>query len=335
MKVLVIGNGFDIAHELPTKYKDFLDFIRKKEETDFFTADIELLLKDNIWIQHFNNISENTGENWIDFETEIARVIESIEKEKMYKSTRAFFSETERKRFSRDVEKNRLAEFARMMYEEYSLRPKNSFSDLRDKLIADLNSVEIVLDKYLRYVLEKQKIEPIAHIQSLQPKAVLSFNYTDTYQRVYDKEGSLNYDYIHGKITARGENAKGRIVLGINEHLNDGEKDTCLEYIEFRKYFQRIFKGTGEKYKDWLQIADENEMLQVLFYGHSIDVTDKDILQALILPDYSYCEFYYHNKEALKQQITNLVKIIGQDELIKRTGGSDARIKFVSIPANN
>ena len=29
MNILVIGNGFDIAHGLPTQYKDFLNFIRK------------------------------------------------------------------------------------------------------------------------------------------------------------------------------------------------------------------------------------------------------------------------------------------------------------------
>ncbi len=29
MNILVIGNGFDIAHGLPTTYKDFLKFIEK------------------------------------------------------------------------------------------------------------------------------------------------------------------------------------------------------------------------------------------------------------------------------------------------------------------
>lgn len=26
MEILLIGNGFDLAHGLPTKYRDFLDF---------------------------------------------------------------------------------------------------------------------------------------------------------------------------------------------------------------------------------------------------------------------------------------------------------------------
>ncbi len=27
MNLLVVGNGFDIAHDLPTRYSDFLDFM--------------------------------------------------------------------------------------------------------------------------------------------------------------------------------------------------------------------------------------------------------------------------------------------------------------------
>lgn len=29
MNILIIGNGFDLAHGLPTKYGDFLDFCKK------------------------------------------------------------------------------------------------------------------------------------------------------------------------------------------------------------------------------------------------------------------------------------------------------------------
>ena len=32
MNILVIGNGFDLAHGLPTSYKDFLVFIERYKE---------------------------------------------------------------------------------------------------------------------------------------------------------------------------------------------------------------------------------------------------------------------------------------------------------------
>lgn len=57
-------------------------------------------------------------------------------------------------------------------------------------------------------------------------------------------------------------------------------------------------------------------------------MTDKDILRELILNDNVYTTIFYLNKDVMGQQIANLVKIIGQDELIKRTGGSSKTIEF-------
>lgn len=31
-KILILGNGFDLAHGLPTKYSHFLDFCQRVEE---------------------------------------------------------------------------------------------------------------------------------------------------------------------------------------------------------------------------------------------------------------------------------------------------------------
>ena len=63
-------------------------------------------------------------------------------------------------------------------------------------------------------------------------------------------------------------------------------------------------------------------------FGHSLDITDKDILKDLILNDNVYTTVFYCNKDALGQQIANLVQVIGQEELIRRTGGSRKTIEF-------
>ena len=77
----------------------------------------------------------------------------------------------------------------------------------------------------------------------------------------------------------------------------------------------------------------------VYIFGHSLDVTDKDILRNLILNDNVYTTIYYCKKKDAYgnydngrkdrgQKIANLVKVIGQEELIKRTGGSTKTIEF-------
>lgn len=141
------------------------------------------------------------------------------------------------------------------------------------------------------------------------------------------------------------------MVLGIDEYLPKDRKNKEIEFIAFKKFYQRIYKETGCKYKEWSDIIKKNERElkekykkeypnQVPFkqcgdkrhrlyiFGHSLDVTDKDILRDLILNDNVYTTIFYHNKDVMGQQIANLVKVIGQDELIRRTGGSTKTIEF-------
>ena len=42
MNILIIGNGFDLAHGLPTKYGDFLDFCEKARRIYTFREDASL-----------------------------------------------------------------------------------------------------------------------------------------------------------------------------------------------------------------------------------------------------------------------------------------------------
>ena len=47
MNILIIGNGFDLAHGLPTTYKDFLKFTDKFEEYRLRNEDGDELLQED------------------------------------------------------------------------------------------------------------------------------------------------------------------------------------------------------------------------------------------------------------------------------------------------
>lgn len=115
MNILVIGNGFDLEHNLPTTYGDFLKFIKiikkigegkynKPEELenlsqfndkvreylrnkDLFKSETRNkhiqemmdLLEKNVWIEYFIKRNNYSGKGWIDFESEISDVIKSFE----------------------------------------------------------------------------------------------------------------------------------------------------------------------------------------------------------------------------------------------------------------
>ena len=101
MKILVLGNGFDVDHGLPTSYANFLSFCNSVVNIDLYpghecfekldknqkryiealNSNEELkntflkLLQHNHLFIYFNNRRDRSGRDWIDLEQEIAVVI--------------------------------------------------------------------------------------------------------------------------------------------------------------------------------------------------------------------------------------------------------------------
>lgn len=260
-----------------------------------------------------------------------------------------------------------------------------TYKEIRDRLYNDLNKLIRALEIYLTDYVEKEEcncvlpdiqeivkenVKGVDGEEQIKYCKVLSFNYTNTYERLYlDKQQIQNsIDYIHGKAKLFNTVENNNMVLGIDEYLTDERKDRETEFIAFKKFYQRIYKETGCKYKDWVETIREEyddflqekeriinraneyvgndvqrmmhrlqasavrdqkcKMHNVYIFGHSLDITDKDILRELILNENVYTTIFYLNRDVMGQQIANLVKIIGQDELIRRTGGKSKTIEF-------
>lgn len=368
MNILVIGNGFDLAHGLPTRYDDFLNFVEEFIEykvtnecnmrfLDYFKSlnetninlydQIDGLIEDNRWLNYFLTLRENkvllNKLTWIDFESEISKVIKTFDEYRNKLISEKVF-ENEQMRIdehSFDVLHYILEKKEKIIQIDCLLSLEN-IRELKEELITDLNRLirclEIYLDDYVRknYF---DKLQKIKFIEALKIDKILTFNYTNIYEHVYGKS-NINFDYIHGKADIKHNLNSCNLVLGIDEYLGENEKNSNIEFIQFKKFFQRIYKGTGCLYKDWIKFYTEQKgktpkiphELNLYFIGHSLDVTDKDILKELILFDEANTTIYYHNQEALGRMIANLVKVIGEDEMIRRTGGSNACIKFVQQP---
>ncbi len=76
-------------------------------------------------------------------------------------------------------------------------------------------------------------------------------------------------------------------------------------------------------------IAENTSQNEILIYGHSLDITDKDVLSRLILMENTTTHIFFHDRDAMAQQISNLVKLIGEENLIRKTGGKDKTIQFI------
>ena len=58
-------------------------------------------------------------------------------------------------------------------------------------------------------------------------------------------------------------------------------------------------------------------------------------MRQLLTSEWVTATIFYHSKETLGRQIANLVKVIGEEELIQRTGGPEQRIVFKEITEPN
>lgn len=380
MNILMIGNGFDLEHGLPTKYPDFLDFVDKfriayqnvnstlhglnyiedeylknifknKEFNDRVNA-LHVFIKDNLWIKYFQSVYKEhlvNKEGWIDFESEISSVIQAMDGLIKY-----YESVDTRESKNKNLENFYRKRLTRMI-DTYELTPESIRLKI-SRLLYDLNKLISALEIYIwDYVGSRQLKYYSPDIEKIHPDKVFSFNYSNTYRNLYAyyRKG-IDYSFAHGKATNNiyffggkaeisdkeieaciQKNAENNnMVLGIDEYLPEERRSKEVDFIAFKKYYQRIYKRTGNEYKKWLKQIDENVKLgreeenTLYIFGHSLDVTDGDVLREFINHENLKTVIFYRNNEQLGQQIANLVKILKSDVVIKKVYGSNPTITF-------
>lgn len=347
MNILMVGNGFDLAHGLPTRYEDFLEFLRilhgliiapnkkvahqirvnkvdlPKELRQYLgdaggdqaaesVAELFDLIAGNAWVEYFLSIQiPNSG--WVGFEGEIAQVIQNLD-------------------YMRTEDAPGLGRLKHMPGILQSLLALDSLAKstlidnidvIIDKLLQDLDRFIRCLEIYLCLCMEvchtDKRLRDVLDIGKIDK--VLSFNYTDTFRRLYATSYGMapEYCYIHGQAKDADDISLCNMVLGIDEYLEENERSDKLKFLGFKKYYQRIFKQTDYNYTDWIECIGIN----LYIIGHSLDKTDGDVLRDILLHDGIHTTIFYHSKEANGAQIANLVRVLGYDNLNTLTRGRD------------
>lgn len=382
MNILIIGNGFDLAHDLPTSYSDVLKFLqainitskchdeknkfisihlnnkninnfvndyiinafdsRKKNGNSKYRNSNPIIqelydnLNNNIWFTYLWDIysmGKMKGINWIDFESEISHIIEQIdrEEENIYLPFRKLTSEKD--------EKINIF-FSRLPIAQFYEKSNNSndynstFRNFLDISYSDLRRLVRCIEIYLTECVEPIPITKIApDIKKISIHRVLNFNYTHTFSSIYSSDKSIPIHYLHGE-TRNSNSTKNNMVLGIDEYYNELERNYNTNYNIYKKFTQRIINETGFSYRNWIKIIDDNYQRfksnsgNIFIFGHSLDVTDKDILNDLINRPGVITTIFYHDKQQQTQQVANLVKMLGQNRFIDMINQVPAQIKF-------
>ena len=356
MNILILGNGFDLAHGLKTKYSDFLDYcVEKNNKRIIGMINYGTTFIDNIWLQHFITTCNNYGKNWVDLEDEIYRVVLSLNKTLLdlsggeiemifpltfsikkdilefnfykiidYLKTCNNRLETDKKKYI-TVETN---DFSHLYF--YIENYQGLINFIYDQLRTFVEMFERYLNEVVMSEIDSEPKYQLSLLQSSKPNIksflfILNFNYTNTLTKLYKdtmdskQKKSIRNFYVHGKINANN------IVLG-TQFFDDKNNNIPSEFNVFRKHNQRHRYNTIEDYQSLLQIIkSRNDDTKRIFHviGHSLDKSDYAILKHIFLAhNDSIINIYYHDEEAQERLINNITKIIGEEEVM-------AKVRFI------
>ena len=409
----VVDSRYDkksISPNLNEPYKHWKEILEKFDESfshkfinkackDFFYC-----VHNNCWIKYFNERYQKhliAGENWIDIENEIQNVIRTLEDKNKFKIT------DEKNQASIGTKANytdnlNIQEIINELSSGYLSLFVKDYKKFKGLLLKDYDKFVMALGIYLDFFVSQLPLDVNHASQQLQNMLlnenhpiidhVLSFNYINNFAN----EASLQHTcFVHGKINYMAELKqyisddmsdgnkmhikieniiqRNKIIIGFDD-LQDEEESFELEFVDYRKYFQRIYKGTDSQYVDWLNgykqalngefsfqqartstfqnqhsnLNYENFLAekiqnskqvpnQVFIFGHSLDATDNEIFKDIFLREFNDTKItiYYHSADDRKRIITNLIKILTKPVLVQKTKGTNPDIKFIAQTYNS
>ncbi len=269
------------------------------------------------------SLDENKG--WIDFEREIALTL------KLFKEILSSLSDLHRSVLSQlDLPQ------LRYIAKNFPFLTSNVTNELNAKYIYEaplhsgnyiINQDEIaedlfhslldftqIMNTYFKYFVDD--VTPKLIQEGLMEKeeifskerVAVTFNYTHTFEQMYP---GVEVYHIHGEVD-------GNLILGINADESDNIDTMDNTFLEFKKYYQRVICNTDEDCQGFLRAvkADAVNTFTLHVIGHSLDVTDKDIVKELF-EVLDKIIIYYHSEHARNQYVKNLVTIYGKQAFDK------------------
>jgi len=235
----------------------------------------------------------------------------------------------------------------------YSGFSKLKNNEIMDFLTKSLEKFINIFNLYFCLIINQLKLKQgllMNNKKWIRPDKIFSFNYTKTYQKIYDS--SIKIDYLHGYF---GETQN--IVLGISEFHNDILKNT--KAYGFTKYHQKLLKNTDYIFLHDIseRIMNLNELLdrmtkdyknpngnrtinqnnklvekinstveelkkihgKIEIWGHSLDSSDdiyiKEIFELNKDKERFHVIVYYFNYQAKFELLANLLHILGKDKV--------------------
>jgi uncharacterized membrane-anchored protein YhcB (DUF1043 family) len=320
--LILIGNGFDLAHGLKTSYSDFLlwylknslnklhsrtqyedELIILKSDRTHSGFDLKSLDQFKDYLRHFNinyelknkfleNLIEQTIQyRWVDIENQY--YLSLIKIYKILEINNVENSDSVNRKLK---ELNDSFDPIRMKLEEY-------LKTMNNKLNAENPEISGHFNHYLNTGYDSKKSDE---------NLFLNFNYTSTielYKSNFFHDSQFQVNYIHGRL----DDVNNPIIFGYGD-----EKDTYFEKIErlnnneFLKNIKSFNYLKTRNYLNFLRFIESNPF-DVCIMGHSCGLSDRILLQTIFEhPNCRYLKIFYYQKSKDENDFTEKTQEISR-----------------------
>lgn len=344
-KLFLIGNGFDLALGLESKYSDFLLWLVKKyikkclEEEYYISSDSYLCQYESELI----NVKVDS-----ELKIEVIKSIEDIQKVKSkynleltfkpdYGILNSIFNlidsnwvdiETEYFNIFKSILNTFYLELKEKDKKERIIELNKELDFISSELKEYLNGQIISLDtlskqKFVNQFLDSVKIDDEIFFDTYKENRItdfkigttyfLNFNYTDTLDYVCDFNPLFIFNQIHG-------NKKDEIIFGYGDEMDKSYKDIeelndneLLRHIKSFSYFRR------SNYRHLLSFLDSGEF-QVCIYGHSCGLSDRVMLNEIF--EHKNCHsirvYFYKDEKEYIEKTMNISRHFTSNKLMRQ-----------------
>lgn len=317
-RIIILGNGFDLAHGMKTSYKDFIDrFWECREQQIRYGNSVDDDFVE-IKVPKVKDVRDNepmnlTGYDWLQHVSEVP----------FFGNDGAF---EVKNKFLEHLSKNYKSERWSGIEAEYYkqlLKTMQSQEDTVEHLNADFESVRRCLESYLK-IQNNKSVSAISSISSdifgdedsINATLVLNFNYTNT-ERLYvsGAEDKIQVIHIHGQLGSE----KNPIIFGYGDDTDENYRTVSNQgdnkYLDNIKTFQYNKVDNRKKLSKFIDSGD----YEVFVVGHSCEVSDKTILrQILSNENCRSIRLFYHqlseHENNFQELNQNLSRILGDND---------------------
>lgn len=236
MKIIIIGNGFDLSLGLKTSYKDFI-------QSNYFN----LLVKNNNSLALYLNKKQEIN-NWVDIEKELTEYSKQIQDDKS--KVKNDFKEL----------KNALMDYLKEAQEEEINQNSKAFEMIKNEIL----DTDIVYN--FNYTNSIFKVAQILEISDIESKHSFVHGSIENKNIIFGVEDNarINDNHIFFKKSSNINFTESNIIKILNIHNNNNEKVDVVIFghslgITDSSYFRGYFSSLTSKYN--------NPSLKLYYFG--------------------------------------------------------------------